>query len=96
MERVETNAHEAWKIQFRVCVNRYFAPIRQPFTAADVLEAMEQYYPHLKTHDNRAAGPLMQGLERAGVLRPTGRYVKSNRKASHCRPMREWIGVRKI
>jgi hypothetical protein len=94
IERVLTNAHEEWKKRFRSIV-KHMAALRRPFTSAEVMDKLAEYFPHVKTHELRAAGGLMVRLQKEGVIRPTGRYVPSKRKKSHCRPMREWIGVKR-
>jgi hypothetical protein len=94
IDRGVTSAHEAWKNRFKFIVNMHLARSPKPFTSGDVIDLVKHYFPQLKTHDQRAAGGLMVALQKEGVIRPTGRYVRSRRKRSHCRPMREWIGVR--
>lgn len=51
-------------------------------------------FPELNTYgftDNRAVGPLMERLRKAGFLMPTDRYRLSSRKGSHRCPRRIYL-----
>jgi hypothetical protein len=47
----------------------------------------------LRTNEPRRLGWLILSAHRAGLIRPTGRWLRSVRTACHHRPMREWVGV---
>lgn len=55
-------------------------------TSDDVWEAI----PGAGPRERRAMGPVMQAMSRAGLTRPTGRYVRSRRAECNARPLREW------
>ena len=57
------------------------------FTSDDVL----RYEPELEEcPEKRVLGAAFRELSRAKIIEPTGRYISSSRRASHCRPKREW------
>ena len=91
IDLVEQSAHREF-INVAQRAGVWLAGKGEPFTAADVRDAMQRNYPNVKTHDDRALGAVMRGLAKRGVISATGRYVKSNRLRNHNRPLREWVG----
>lgn len=43
--------------------------------------------------EKRAMGPLVKGLQREGLIRPTGTYRKSREVGCHARPKAVWRWV---
>lgn len=62
---------------------------RDSFTTDDVWE----YFGDAKndlTHDTRALGGAMKRASSLNLIRPTDRFISSNRVACHGRPIRVW------
>ena len=64
---------------------------RVPFTAPGILTDLRDR--GIDTPEPRAIGGLIQSAARAGLIRPTGRYVKSPNPEQHGRPVAEWVGA---
>ena len=93
VDRVEAHA----KARFMIIAYRagvYLAGEPNPFTSGDLRDLITTHYPGVSTHDDRALGAVMRRLSRKGLIAPTGRYIKSERRRNHNRPMREWVGTR--
>lgn len=69
-------------------VVRTLASTGKPFTPDDVWEMGLE-----RPREPRALGPVMMRAARAGLIYPTGRWVKSENPAQHATPIREWCGV---
>ena len=80
-----------WKEQFERSVIT-LARRGVPFTSEDVIDAVG--LPRdVKQNRNNAVGAMMSAMARRGFIRKTGRHIQSQRHVSHCREIREWIGV---
>ncbi len=89
IDRVETNADPNFKyLAYKAGCD--LASRGQPFTSADIRDYLQRRHPKVKTHDDRALGPVMRRLQGHGVIEPTGQYVPQPRARNHCRPLREW------
>lgn len=62
--------------------------LRREFTADDVWEQLAKT--GWKTHEPRALGSVMREAVASGFCTGTGRYVVSERKACHRRPVAIW------
>jgi hypothetical protein len=65
---------------------RALARSHLPFTTDDLWDVVDA------PREPRAMGAVITRLARAGVIRKTGRYVQSSRRANHARPLCEWVG----
>lgn len=86
IERVDAHANTDWKAAAWNALLTV-AERRRPFTTQDVWDAID---PNCTTHEPRAMGALIQQAHRAGICRPTDRWVQSTRVVAHARPMRVW------
>jgi hypothetical protein len=87
MERVASGVSLTWTTRARMAVLRV-ARRQQPFTPDDIWDTGLP-----RPRDARALGPIMMALAREGLIKPTGRWVKSRYATQHATPIREWIGV---
>lgn len=86
ISQVEKNRSE-WLDLWKTSIHKV-ARKQEPFTSDNVL----QFKTELEAcPENRVAGAAFRALSAAGIIKPTGRYIESNRKKSHARPKREWI-----
>jgi hypothetical protein len=69
---------------------RYLARCQLEFTSADLRDTLATHYPDVRTHDDRALGPVMQRLQREGVIVKTDRVKPSGRVRNHHRPLAVW------
>lgn len=60
----------------------------EPFTAADLIDRTGM------PPSPNAVGAVFHTAKRAGLIKGTGRWVKSRRPASHARDLREWVSTR--
>lgn len=81
------NANQQWIASAAQTV-RKLAKLGQPFTTEQVWEQTKGY-----THEPRAMGHVVRAAAKAGIIKPTGRWIETVRVIAHHRPMREWIGV---
>jgi hypothetical protein len=88
----ERNANRSF-VELAMSAGRQLADRDRPFTSGDLRDLLESKFPTVSTHDDRVLGSVMKKLSKAGLIIPTGRYVKSNRSRNHNRPMREWVGA---
>jgi hypothetical protein len=58
------------------------------FTADDVWRVLGSS--EAETHERRALGAVMRECQKQGIIRASGRYVKSKRIECHSRPVRVW------
>lgn len=79
------HAGTEWILRARGTV-REFAASEIPFTASDVQASLPP------AAEPRALGGVIRWAHRNGVIEPTGRWVTTDRAASHGRPEREWVG----
>lgn len=88
LERVDQAADASWKQQ---CAVHLDALIRRglPFTTDDLWWRLE----HVHTTEPRAMGPMIQNAAKDGRIRPSGRYIKSDRPECHRRPVAVWHPV---
>lgn len=87
MAAVSANpANAMWRGQAEDAL-RVLASAGRPFTAADVVRLAGLPPSH------NAVGALFNAAKRAGRIKHTGRWVRSPRKASHARELREWIAA---
>jgi hypothetical protein len=70
---------------------RKLADAGKPFTTDAVHSRIAAL--RLRTNEPRRLGWLILSAHRAGLIRPTGRWLRSTRTACHHRPMREWVGA---
>lgn len=92
MFRVEANADKSWKELANLC-GWTLALEREYLTSEDVLDRLARQFPNVTTHDRRAIGPVMQGLKRAGAIRPTERFIQSRFAQRHAGPVRVWAST---
>lgn len=79
MARADENADGRWKHIWDGCV--LAAARRLPeLTSDDVLEEFEKLNHPPQTHNLSAIGPAMQRAWKMGILKPTGRVLRSTRK----------------
>lgn len=90
----ENNANKSF-MEVAIVSGLYLSKTNETFTSADIRDLMEEKFPTLSTHDDRALGAVMRKLSRNGIIHPTGRYVSSKRARNHNRPLREWRGTRR-
>jgi len=85
-EAIKQVASSSWLVQFVDAV-RNTANCLPTFTTDDVLIQ----FPELEAcAEKRVMGAAVRFLSQCNVIEATGRYVDSDRKASHGRPKREW------
>ena len=89
IDRVEENAHEAWKkaayMSITCCLTEGMA-----FTTDDLWRLLEMW--GYQTHEPRAMGAIIRDAQRRGWIKPQG-WTQSTRKECHARPVRVWVGV---
>jgi hypothetical protein len=91
VRRADRNANPEF-IELAYRAGCHLAKSGRIFTSADIRDLLERDKPEIKTHDDRALGPVMRRLRVDGVIEPTGDYSTQARKRNHCRPLREWRG----
>ena len=84
VQQVGDNANPDWKKKAMQIV-RELCEARREFTTDDVWGELTKY--GYVTHEPRALGSLMLKSVRNGICENTGRYVHSQRKACHSRPI---------
>lgn len=90
IERSRQGADEDWK---KAALESLEAVARTEvvFTAEDVAVHLEEHFPDVQTHDERAMGPIMLAGRRRGLCEPTGETRKPKRITVHGRPIRTWF-----
>lgn len=88
LERVEQNASKVWTALALATVLD-IANNKAEFTTDDVWEALNQLGAE-DPHESRAIGAVMRNAAKDGLIRPTDRYLPSQRVACHRRPVRVW------
>lgn len=89
LERVEANAneqwmHTAWQVLCRV------ARMDDEFTSDAVWDILNAEHPEVHTHEPRAMGALMKRGQRAGLMEPTDKFVRTPRPQAHKAPVMVW------
>lgn len=87
MRQVEEHAAKEWK-SYALETVRKVTEARQEFTTDEVLAAMTDA--PVWTHELRALGPVMIAAKRAGFIKPTNRFVKSESVSRHHTDKRVW------
>lgn len=64
-----------------------------PFTSEDITQAVGLPHGGQGMHKNNAVGSLFSSASREGLIRPTGRILRTRNKASHSHMIIEWIGT---
>lgn len=82
--RAGSHANEAWMSQALDAI-RMVARTQPALTSEDIHELVVA-----GTHEPRALGAVFRAAQREGWI-TAGPYVKSRRRESHCRPVRQWI-----
>lgn len=83
--------HAAWCQQAASCLERFVAGRQAPFTMADFRRHASASLPNPE-HPNAWGGVLYHAANR-GLIRKTGRYLKSDLPAAHARVIAEWEPV---
>lgn len=89
IDGVEANASTTWLDIARGIVRSY--PPGHSFTTDDVWHALS--FVDVRTHEPRALGAVMRGLQRDGVIENTKSYQPSARAECHARPIPVWRRV---
>jgi hypothetical protein len=90
MARVARHANPAWLRGADHCA-RLTVRDRYEFTADDVHDLMQILYPGVKTHDDRAMGPVIGKLAKEGLIVKSDRLpVPSRRGKRHAGPCTVW------
>lgn len=92
IDSVGRAADPKWMKMARLEV-RYQADSGRRFTTDDIWQRMEQLGVE-PPRERRALGAVMREMQKAGVIRPTGEYVKSSRIECHRRPVMIWVSAR--
>lgn len=79
MKQADVNANEKWKAIWDACVLAA-ARKKAEITSDDVLTEIESLPNPPTTHNLSAIGPAMKRAQKSGILRGTGRYVRSERE----------------
>lgn len=89
LDAVEQAADDAWLRACRLVVGSL---VRQgvPFSTDDCWARLT----HVHTSEPRAMGAVIRAFKNAGLITPSGRYVKSDRPEAHSRPVCMWVPVR--
>ena len=87
IERVSKHANPQWKAMAMTTAEN-LARALQEFTTDDVWFVMGTM--GSLTHEPRAMGAITTEAKRRGWIEPTGRYVQSQRKECHARPVLVW------
>lgn len=91
IDGVEANADTSWLDVARGVVRSI--PIGLTFTTDDVWRALARASVTVSTHEPRAMGAVMRGLQRDGVVVNTRTYQPSARPECHARPIPVWRRV---
>jgi hypothetical protein len=87
MEEVEDHAKEEWKEAAHGCVLSCAKTMRL-FTADDVQLLLSKL--PVKTHDNRALGPILREAQKSLMIRDTEQFTRSTQVKCHRMPRRIW------
>jgi hypothetical protein len=85
MGRADDHADPDWK----TIADQIVRDFTMPFTGDDVWFTLDRrgvVYPH----EPRALGPIIMRVYRAGLIEPTGRFLRTARPSAHRSPQREW------
>ena len=89
MQQVDDHADTSWKGKALAAV-LHIAEHGDEVTTDEVWAALEKWYPHLRTHEPRAMGPVMRRAAGLGLIERTERTTLSVRPENHRRPVRVW------
>ena len=93
IDRVDRHAHEEFKrLAYRAGI--YLARQERELDSAMIRDLLQEHYPSVATHDDRALGAIMRQLQRDRVIERTDRTRKSGRKRNHNRDLRIWRSLR--
>ncbi len=84
LEQVERAVDRAWLHAARQAVATVVQTGR-PFTTSDVWALLDG-----TPREPRVLGPIVRAWAKAGLIRPTGVWVMSDRPEAHRRPERQW------
>jgi hypothetical protein len=88
MDLIESNTSQAWH-DAMMAITIQVAEIREFFTSDAVFYvASKRNMPFI--HDRRAYGPIIKAAQKAGVCRPTERFIQCRRQSRHAAPLRVW------
>lgn len=89
IERADEHADPEWRVSAMQGI-ALLARTGEPFTADDVLAYLDSVAQD--THNLSALGPVFLRAARAGLIRKTGRQVRTKLARRH-RDITEWIGA---
>ena len=89
--RAGKHANTGWKAAATQAV-LHLASGQAWFTADDVWRILGDS--EAQTHERRALGAVMRECQKQGIIRATGRYMKSQRIECHSRPVMVWESVK--
>lgn len=84
LDQVEANADDHWLYGAEAAIWLCLTTIGE-FTTATILQLLDEW--GLKTHENRALGPVIQRFSRRKIIEKTGAYEETG---SHGRPQPVW------
>lgn len=84
IKRVEENTDQSWLDEAFAAIE-YLADRQSYITADDVWPLLTS-----RPHNNVAMGAVFRKAGNAGVIQPTDRFVLSQRRVNHARPLRVW------
>ena len=87
IQRADENANINWKTM-ALAVIRDVARTKPFLTADDIREVLDTK--DVCTHDTSALGGVIRQAVKAGYITGTGEYKKSERPATHRRPLPLW------
>lgn len=82
--QVEANADAAWIALAHKTVHK-IAKTYKLFTTDHVWSELDKS--DIRTHDNRAMGPVIRQAIADGIISQTGSYQKTSRRVGHNRPV---------
>lgn len=92
MKAADDNADARWRHIFDACV--LAAAKKKPeITSDDVLDEIEALKDPPDTHNLAAIGPAMRRAKQMGILKPTGRFVRSTREEKNGNLHAVWISL---
>src|SRR3954469_13500565 len=87
MNRAEAGASEEWKSEAREIAVK-IAKGQAELTSDDIWKAGLR-----EPQEPRALGPVMSGLARDGMIRKSGRFIKTTRVSRHATDIAVWISL---
>ena len=88
IDAIEANADMGWKAQALTAV-KTVARRAKTFTVDDVWPVLDTAGVP-RPNDSRAMGPVLRKAWREGIIRPTGRHVRSAQVQCHGNLRQEW------